>query len=110
MAFHLVSVGETFPATCLLFCVQQSTSSDFSVLCSPHLPYEGFANQPGAAKSEKERAALRIWLDMSNADIEKEACGVFGWRGAVGLDVWSSVSDGGYAPVDGDGVSGSLSH
>lgn len=35
---------------------------------------------------------------------------IFGWRGAVGLDVWSSVSDGGYAPVDGDGVSGSLSH
>lgn len=79
MAFHLVSAGETYPATCLLFRSQQSTSPDFSVLCSSHLPYEGFANQPGAAKSEKERAALHIWLDMSNADIEKEASGERFW-------------------------------
>ena len=35
---------------------------------------------------------------------------VFGWRGAVGLRVWSSVPDGVYASVDGDGVTGSLSH
>lgn len=45
-----------------------------------HLPYKHFADQPDAAKSGKESAALRIWLDTNSADAEKEARGEFSWK------------------------------